>query len=151
MKKYVLLITVLSSILFVACEKPNDVIRDEADPTNLGSRPVSTNPLRDLDLAAKPTIDTRSYAAGTTVRTELQYFSESPVKEVALYQTISAVTTLVQTYPYAPTFSRSKGMDTLVIPYTVPVGASGTSIKLDYIIRNVNTLSLTRTATIKRL
>ena len=150
MKKYLFIITILAALVFVACDKPNDLIRNEADPTNLGSRPVSTNPLRDIDLAAKPTLDARSYPAGSTVRTELQFFSESPVKEIAVFQTISAVTTQVSTIPYAPAFSKYKGTDTLIVPYVIPAGASGANIKIDYIIRNVNTLSLTRTATIKR-
>ena len=75
--------------------------------------------------------------------------SQSPVKETTLSQTISGTKTLVTTVPYAAAFSKNKDMDTLLVPYTLPSVASGTVIRLDYQITNVNTLNIVRTVYVK--
>ena len=149
MNKYICTGLVCLVLLTAACKKANDFIRDEADPTGLGSRPVSTNPLRDYNLAAHPAIDARAYPVGGEVKTELQFFSSSPVKEINLYSTISGTRTLVTKYPYAAAYSQVKRMDTLLVSYTMPARPVGTSIRLDYEILNQNALSLVRTATVR--
>ena len=49
-----------------------------------------------------------------------------------------------------PAFSNSKRLDTLLVSYTIPTEpASNTVIRLDYEIKNQNSLSATRTAYVK--
>ena len=142
-------------LLMAACEKSKDFVADNTTPTATGYRPVSTNTLQDLSGSTRRNLGTTAAAAttfpaGATFNTELQFFSESPVKEINLYNTIGAGSkTKVATYPYKSAFSESKRADTLLVPYTMPTAASGTTIRLDYEIVNVNTLSLTRTAYVK--
>ena len=149
MKKYILLAIIAGALL--ACTKDKDFIDDNSNPTGVGSRPVSTNTLYEVAVAGNPALNNRSYAAGATATTEIQYFSASPVQEINLYSTISSVRSLVQTIPYAPAFSAFKAADTLLVKYVVPALATGTTIKLDYEIKNQNALTLTKTATIKVL
>ena len=152
MKNTVIILSIITTgILVSACEKSKDFVAENSTPTGVGSRPVSSNPLRITGTATA--LDAAKIAAGNTVTTELQFFSESPVKEINLYSTISAGTrTKVSTYPYQAAFSAFKGADTLLVPYTVPAGlSSNTSIKLEYEILNVNALNLVRSATIKVL
>lgn len=147
MKK--LMFVLLSAAILLACTKETDFIDDNSDPTGVGYRPVSTNTLYDVGRTGNPALNNGVYAVGATAKTEIQFFSESPVQEINLYTTISAVRTLAQTIPYAPAFSSFKGADTLLVSYVVPTLPSGTSVKLDYEIKNQNTLTLTKTATIK--
>jgi hypothetical protein len=149
---YILALTVFS-LVFCACKKEHDFIRDNTTPTGVGSTPVSTNAL--LDVGLNKSLGTTSgaatvYAAGASFKTELQYFSESPVKEINLYNTIGAGTrTKVSTIPYAAAFSNIKKLDTLLVPYTVPAAPSSTVIKLEYEILNQNTLNVLRTVYVK--
>lgn len=130
-----------------ACTKATDFNADNSSPTGVGSRPVSSNTLRDV--ATTLAVDAAKYSAAATFTTELQYFSESPVKEINLYNTVGTGTReKVGTWPYASAFSQIKRTDTLLVSYTVPAVAVGTKIKLEYEILNVNTLNLIKTATI---
>jgi hypothetical protein len=74
---------------------------------------------------------------------------QSPIKETTLSQTIGGTKTLVTTIPYAPAHSKNKDLDTLLVPYTLPAAASGTVIRLDYQITNVDTLNIVRTVYVK--
>ncbi|MBN8782098.1 MAG: hypothetical protein ABS85_12025 [Sphingobacteriales bacterium SCN 48-20] len=146
MKKYFpFLIAILA---LAACDKSHDFIRDNASPTGLGYAPVSNNTLQNVVPTPPVNLGTSAatataFAAGATFRTELQYFSQSPVKEIQFYNTIGAGTrTQVAVYPYASAFSQSKRLDTLLIPYTIPTAASGTVIKLEIDILNENGLRL---------
>jgi hypothetical protein len=133
---------------FASCKKSKDFIADESTHSG-GYLPVSTNAL--VDMADNLAINARAYAAGASFKTELQFFSIDPVKEINLYETVGAGTkTKLTTWPYASAYSSIKKLDTLLVPYTVNATlASGTSIKLDFEILNLNTKSLVRTATIK--
>jgi hypothetical protein len=144
---YILSIVVVSAI--IGCTKNEDFIKENVTETGVGYYPLSANTL--VDMATNANINNASYTAGATFKTELQFISQSPVKEVNLYSTVgTAARNKVATFPYAPARSVIKGTDTLLVPYTVPTGlAVGTSIKLDYEILNQNGLSITRTATIK--
>lgn len=134
----------------IACEKSKDFIADNTTLTGVGYRPVSTNPLRIVTLTPAKDLNNAVLVAGSSFKTELQYFSESPIKEVNFYATVgSAAKTRIANYPYAPSFSQIKRVDTLLVPYTVPAIDSGTAIKLDYEIVNQNALILVRSATIK--
>jgi hypothetical protein len=144
---YVLFLFVITVV--TACTKNDDFIKENVTETGVGYYPLSANTL--VDMATNANINNGVYAAGSTFKTELQFISQSPVKEINLYSTVgSTARSKVATYPYAPAPSKAKGTDTLLVPYTVPAGlAVGTSIKLDYEILNVNGLSILRTATIK--
>ncbi len=145
---YLFILFVIAASSIVSCEKSKDYIKDQSVSMGL-YLPVSTNAL--VDMADNLAINARSYAAGATFKTELQFFSVDPVKEINLYETIgTGAKNKVNTYPYASAYSNIKKLDTLLVPYTVGAAlTSGTSIKLDYEILNVNTKSVVRTATIK--
>lgn len=146
----------LTLVSLVACNKEeHDFLRDNTTATGVGYVPVSNNTLQDVSANPVRNLGTTTggattYAAGATFRTELTFFSQSPVKEINLYNTVgTGARTLVNSYPYASAFSAAKRLDTLLVPYTIPAAASGTVIRLDYEIRNVNTLSTTRTAYVR--
>lgn len=149
MKNKIFMLSIVAACFLAACEKSKDFVEDNTVPTGTGSRPVSSNPFRIAGTTT--TLDGAKLASGSTFSTELQFFSESKVKEINFYSTVGAAAKNKETtFPYQPAFSKFKGCDTLLIPYTVPAGlTSNTSIKLEYEIINENTLSLTRTATIK--
>jgi len=135
-------------LLLGACKKSTNFIADNSTHSG-GYLPVSTNAL--VDMADNLAISNRAYVAGTTFKTELQFFSVDPVKEINLYETIgTGVKNRVANYPYASAYSNIKKLDTLLLPYTVGAAlTSGTSIRLDFEFLNVNSKSLVRTATIK--
>jgi hypothetical protein len=140
-------ILIVAAAVFYSCTKSKDFIADNTTPTGVGYRPVSTNPLRDLAAAAN--LDGRSYTVGSSFTTEIQFFSESPVKEINLYTTIgTGARTKIGTWPYAAAFSQVKRMDTLLVTYTMPAAPVTTKIKLEYEILNQNALNLIRTATV---
>jgi hypothetical protein len=153
--KFSILTIATVCFLALACEKSKDFVADNTDATSTGYRPVSTNliqdlnanPIRNLGTAvSSPTV----HAAGSTIKTELQFFSQSPIKEINFYNTIgTGAKTKVATFPYQSAFSQSKRADTLIINYVVPTAASGTNIRLDYEIVNQNALTLNRTAFIR--
>ena len=151
MKSTVLIMAFVAVLFtFIACENQKDFIADNTTPTGVGYRPVSTNPLRIVTATPVRDLNNATLAAGTTFQTELQFFSESPIKEISFYSTVgTGAKTKVATYPYKAAFSQIKRMDTLLVPYTVPTAVSGTSIKLDYELVNENALTLVRPATIK--
>ena len=137
-----------------ACKKSEDFTKDNSTPTGVGYTPVSANPLQDITLTPPKALGTTTssataYPAGGTFKTELTFFSQSPVKETTLSATIAGTKTLVTTIPYAPAFSKNKDLDTLLVPYTLPAAASGTVIRLDFQITNVNTLNIVRTVYVK--
>ena len=66
-----------------------------------------------------------------------------------LSQFISGTKSMVTTIPYALAFSKNKDLDTLLVPYTIPAVDSGTLIRLDYQITNVNSLNVIRTVYVK--
>ncbi|MFD1468861.1 hypothetical protein ACFQ48_11560 [Hymenobacter caeli] len=57
----------------------------------------------------------------------------SPVKQLVILQKIEPGrdSTVVQTIPYAPAFSKRKNGDTLVVNYTVPAGANKANVRVD--------------------
>ncbi|NML19740.1 hypothetical protein HHL16_02590 [Pseudoflavitalea sp. G-6-1-2] len=137
-----------------ACKKSKyDFVRDNSTPTGVGSVPVSSNGL--IDMATQKTLatsrtDATAYDASATFNTELQFFSESPVKEINLFNTVGAgAKEKYSTIAYQKAFSTIKRLDTLLVPYTLPTGASGTVIRLDYEILNQNNLNVIRTIYVK--
>ncbi|HTL09923.1 MAG TPA: hypothetical protein VL307_16730 [Chitinophagaceae bacterium] len=154
MKKSFLFIALLATLAagIASCEKSKDYIVDESTRSG-GYLPVSTNAL--LDVNNNTTIGTSAsstkYAPGAVVKTELQFFSIDPIKEINLFETVGAgtKTKVGASIPYASAYSSIKKLDTLLVSYTVPTAASGTTIKLEYEIMNINTKSITRTASFK--
>lgn len=144
---YFVLIALMIGI--AACTKNDDFINENTTDPGIGYYPQSANTL--VDMATNTNINNASYAAGATFRTEIQFISQSPVKEINLYNTIGTTArTKVSAFPYTAAYSAIKGTDTLLAPYTVPGGlAVGTSIRLEYEILNQNNLNLIKTATIR--
>jgi len=156
MKKLIIFCVAASfAAILWSCEDKKDFIADNTTPTGVGSVPISNNTLQDVTANPLITLGTTTtgataYTAGSTFKTELTYFSESPIKQIDLYSTVgTGARSLVTSIPYAPAFSNSKRLDTLLVPYTVPTAAVGTVIKLEYQILNVNTLNVIRTAYVK--
>ncbi len=139
----------MAMLVMAACTKTQDINRDYAIPTGKGAYPVSTNTL--LDMSNNKTLGADSLAGGYSFKTELQYFSQDPVKEINLYSTVGTGARMpVSTTPYAAAYSNTKKLDTLLVSYTVASGlAKGTAIKLDYEILNLNGLNLIRTVTVR--
>lgn len=157
MTKNKFILIILLAVAFSACDKSQDFLRDNSSPTGVGYAPVSNNAVLDYNFTPPRTIGTSasgatSYAAGSNIRAELTFFSQSPVKETLFFNTIGAGTkTLVTTIPYSPAFSALKGVDTLLVPYTVPASAPvNTVIRLDFEIVNVNGLKVVRTVYVRR-
>jgi hypothetical protein len=153
--KYIIIVLLIGACALYACDKKHDFIRDNTTPTGIGSAPISTNALIDITAVPTKSLGTSTgsatvYATGTTFKTELQFFSASPIKEINLYNTIGAGTrTKANTIPYAAAFSATKRLDTLVVPYTIPAAPSATTIKLEYEILNQNSLNVIRTVYVK--
>lgn len=158
MKKIILINAVFALLVLTACKKSVDFIGDNTTATGTGFIPVSTNPLIDLNNTPNRTLtatlgsSTPSYAGGTQLRVELQYFSQSPVKEISLFETVgSGSRNLVAMVPYTPAYSNIKRLDTLIVPYTIPTAvAANTGIKLEYEIVNQNALKLVRTGWVRK-
>src|SRR5215831_17580693 len=122
MKRINIVPLVFSAVVcLIACNKKSqDFLRDNTTPTGVGYAPISNNTLQDV--TANPLVNLGSssssanaYAKGATFKTELTYFSQSPIKEINLYNTVgTGARTLVNTWPYAPAFSQSKRLDTLL-------------------------------------
>ncbi len=151
--------TLTAAALLYGCEKSKDFIEESAIPTGVGYAPISNNTIQDFNITPARTLSTSSsatsatsYAGGATIKAEVTFFSQSPVKETVLYNTIGTGTkTAVTTIPYAPAFSALKGVDTLMINYAVPTApAANTVIRLDFEVVNVNALKVVRTVYIKK-
>ncbi|GAA4296673.1 hypothetical protein [Nibribacter koreensis] len=142
------------SFSLTACYDEPDFIKDNTTATGVGSAPVSANELKDLatntNISTANNANTTQYMAGTELRYELQFFSESPVKEINVYETVGAGTrTKVKTYPYQPAFSKTDRTDTLVVSYTVPQAPVGTNVKIETEVLNQNNLNVLRTIWIR--
>lgn len=132
-----------------ACKKSVDFIADNTTPAGAGYYPISSNTF--TDIATKTAIPVSTgYVAGQNLSWEIQYFSQSAIKELNLYETIGTGTrNKLKTYPYQAAYSKAKATDTLIINYQVPATTSGTSIKVETEILNENSLSLIRSFTYK--
>jgi hypothetical protein len=131
-----------------SCKKAEDFV-PENTTIGLGSYPVSANTLVDLANGGNIT-NNREYTAGNTLAFELQYWSDAPIKEINFYQTVGAMPReLLLNKPYAPSYSKLKSADTLVLSYTIPAVAATTNIRLEAEIVNENTLKVIRTLNIR--
>lgn len=89
------------------------------------------------------TLDSATYTKGLTVRCNIEYWSQDPIKEIRFYDSVgSTARRVVATIPYAPAYSAFKKSDTLVYQYTVPISAAAnTTIRLDAEVVNQNGLT----------
>ncbi|WP_207434105.1 hypothetical protein [Sabulibacter ruber] len=148
------LLLAFGSFFLTACYDEPDFIKDNTTPTGVGSAPVSANELRDLNtnaaISTSNNATTTKYTAGTEIRYELQFFSESPVKEINVYETVgTGQRTKVRTYPYQPAFSKTDRTDTLIVSYTVPQAPVDTNVKIETEVLNQNNLNVIRTLWIR--
>lgn len=87
------------------------------------------------------------YATGEVVTFELQFAQQTdPIKQIVILQKVEPArdTSIVQTLPYAPAYSRSKRVDTLVVNYTVPAGANKALVRVDARVDSQNGQTKTR-------
>lgn len=119
--------------LLASCYEEKDWLGENAEFTGRGFPAIFMNPL-DSAIFSK---------GGRPVRVYLEFWSDDPMQEIRLYNTIGTGTrTLVSTTPYAPAFSRWKRADTLILGYTIPAtAAANTSIRLDAEVLNQNGLT----------
>ncbi|HEY6083634.1 MAG TPA: hypothetical protein VIU45_09265 [Chitinophagaceae bacterium] len=133
--------------VFLSCKKENNFINEQALGRGAGYYPLSVNTLRDTTTQRLFT-DTSFFSAGQTIAFELQYFSQDPIREVDLYATVpGGKKTQVSSQPFdASFFSYTKGADTTILTYTIPGDLKpGSIVRLDAVVLNENSLSLTRT------
>jgi len=142
---------IIALVLITGCYDDKDPVADITTPGGKGYYPVSANTFTDLVNAGTITAN-RVYKPGTNIAFELQYWSEDPVKEINLYQTVGTTARekiFTGAYAEIKAFSKMKSSDTLIFRYTAPLVAAATNIKLDIEIVNENTLSLTRSLTLQ--
>lgn len=112
-----------------------------------GHMPVSANTFVDL---LNP--DSKfTYRGGAEMAFELVYWSDDPVQEINLYETLGAdpkERIIHAPYGEVAAFSKIKSADTLVFRYTTPVVAQKTTVKFDIEIVNENARKLNRTLSI---
>jgi len=127
-----------------ACTKATDFVADNTTPTGVGSYPVSSNALTDTITKKAINGNSTDFTVNKLLVFELQFFSPSPIKEVDVYATVGTTARVqILNWAYTSQYSSIKKLDTLLINFTVPNVASGTSIKLEADVVNVNGLSLT--------
>jgi hypothetical protein len=141
------IITILSLVLLTACYDDDSNPIEDLSTLQPGHVPVSANTFVDLlNPDAKFT-----YRSGTAIAFELVYWSDDPVKEINLYESLGTEPKeqiLHAPYSDVAAFSKIKSADTLVFHYTAPPVAQKTTIKFDIDIINENTRSLNRTLSI---
>jgi hypothetical protein len=92
------------------------------------------------------------FAAGETVTVELNFTQQTdPIKEILVLQKVepSRDSTIVQTIPYQPAYSKTKNADTLLINYVVPAAANKALIRLDTRVVSTNGQFKTRSASFR--
>jgi hypothetical protein len=150
---HTLLLMLLSGFLFTACyeDEDKDLVEEITTPTEKGFYPVSGNAFINVD--NKQGINANRYPVNSTVRFELQYWSESPVKEILLYRRFGTAPNitrqLISTTPHVPAFSKIKSCDTLIMSYTMPATVN-TTVDLDIDIVNQNGLRILQSPSLQR-
>lgn len=133
--------------VFLSCKKENNFINEQVLGRGTGYYPLSVNTLRDT-ISQRAFTDTSFFSGGQTIAFELQYFSQDPIQEIDLYATVPGdKKTLVSSRPFnASFFSFTKGTDTTILTYTIPGDVKpGGIVRLDAVVQNENSLSVTRT------
>lgn len=123
------------ALLVSSCEKEIDTYYTEVGPQ---LPTLSTNA---LGTATK-------YAPGEIVQFELRFAEQTaPLSEIRILQKVEPGrdSTLVQTIPYRPAFSRIRQSDTLLVNYTVPTGQNKANVRVDAVLVSQNGQTKTRT------
>ena len=132
-------------ILGSGCEKQAGFVNPALVPGGVSYYPVSDNPL--VDSATGAPIANGLFFAGDTLSFEVDFDGQDTLSGLSFYAGGPSGETLVESLPFQSSdYSFSKQIDTAVLHYPIPTSApSGTEILLDIVIRNTNSLSLTRT------
>lgn len=128
------LLPLLAVLLLGSCEKELDTYYTETGPQ------LPTFSTNALGTATK-------YAAGEVVQFELRFAEQTaPIREIRILQKIepNRDSTLVQTIPYRPAFSRIRQSDTLLVNYTVPAGQNKANVRVDAVLVSDNGQTKTR-------
>jgi hypothetical protein len=149
--KYKMMMYMISlAVTVTACYDEKDPVAEIITATGKGYYPVSANTFIDLINGGSITAN-RVYKPATNISFELQYWSESSIKEINLYRTEGSGArekVFSKTYAEVAAFSRRKSADTLVFQYTTPA-TTNTTAKLEVEIVNENTLLLLRSITLQ--
>jgi hypothetical protein len=146
---YILFALIL--ILATACYDEKNTVAELQTATEKGFYPVSANTFVDLTNNGNISAN-RIYAPSANISFELQYWSLDPVKEINFYTTVGAgIKNKVfgKTYAEIAAYSTRKSADTLILAYKMPAVTAETNVRFDIEIVNENSLSLTRTVTVK--
>ncbi len=130
--------------LGAGCEKQAGFVNQALVPGGVSFYPVSNNPL--IDAATGSSIANGFFFAGDTLTFEVDYESQDTLSGVSLYAGAGAGLTLVDSLPFQPSdYSYSRQIDTALFRFDIPDSIlPGTEFFLDIIIRNTNSLSLSR-------
>lgn len=129
------LLAAAAPLLLVGCNKELDTMYEEVGPQ------FPTFVSNTLGTQAK-------YASGEMVQFELQFAQQtSPIREIQLIEKLeqNADSSVVQTIPYRPAFSKRRQADTLVVNYRVPQGPNKSRIRLHAIVVAENEQTKART------
>lgn len=151
MKLQIVIAVVSILIISVSCYDEKDTVAELITTTEKGFYPVSANTFVDLTNGGNITTN-RIYAPNVNISFELQYWSVDPVQEINIYTTVgtgSKTKVFSKSYSEIAAYSALKSADTLIVAYKTPAVVAETNVRLDVEIINQNTLSLTRTLTIK--
>jgi hypothetical protein len=143
---YFIAILFLSGLLTACYDDDSNPVED-LSTLEPGHSPVSGNTFVDL---VNPN-SKFAYTGGTALAFELVYWSDDPIKEINLYESVGADSkkNIVHAlYGEVAAFSKIKSAETLVFHYTTPLVAQKTAIKFDIEIINENARSLNRTLSI---
>lgn len=126
--KYSFLAVLTSSVMLFSCFEEDNFLDDNLTLTE-----------NYFPVVADFYLEEDSYAVGASAQAITVFWSEGPIRELQLYATVGgAAETLVSTTPYTANLVDSVRADVMVIPYTVPNVASGTSIDLRVLVVNEN-------------
>jgi len=81
-----------------------------------------------------------TFKVGDAIKTELNYWSIDPIKEIRLYQTVAGVREIKVTKPYAAAFSKQSQTDSLLMEFPMPQLAVGTEVSVQAEVVNDNGL-----------
>lgn len=139
-----LFITGVVAAALSGCKKPDPNQWLEDNTTVIGYNPV---------IATFTTVpaNTTTAAAGSTVKLDLRYWSDSPIDKVNLNATVgTAAKQTITTTAYQKAYSTVSRTDSLLMQYQVPAGtATGTTIVVEAQVINKNTLTVASTISLK--
>lgn len=131
--------------LTLSCKKENNFVSENALGRGIAYYPLSLNTLRDT--VTKKLFTDTSFSANQVIAFELLYYSQDTIQEVDLYATVPGTQKqMVNVWPFRTSYySYLKGWDTTILSYTVPSTVKpGDVVRLDAVVRNTNSLSVTR-------